>query len=136
MIKTRSFRMLTLPSEYYPFCRLWSITITKMKCGAHLNVKPNYCYLNIYTIIVSSLMVVTETCSCPLRLLYLLCIVFYFFYFIWKLKITFIYFIFKIYFIDYAITVVPFFYPLYFPPPCTPSHHHSPTLDHFRWSYT
>ena len=37
----------------------------------------------------------------------------------------------KIYFIDYAITVVTFFSPLYFPPPT--SHHHSPQLSSCPW---
>ena len=39
-----------------------------------------------------------------------------------------VYELFLIYFIDYAITVVPFFSPLYSPPPCTPS----PSFPHLR----
>ena len=41
--------------------------------------------------------------------------------------------LFLIYFIDYAITVVPFS-PLHCSPPCTPSHTYSP-LDHVHGSY-
>ena len=41
----------------------------------------------------------------------------------------------KICFIDYAITVVPFFSPLYSALPCTHPHHHSPTLVHVHGSY-
>ena len=36
------------------------------------------------------------------------------------LSLMFHFSLFQVYFIDYAITVVPFFYPLYLPLPCTP----------------
>ena len=44
----------------------------------------------------------------------------------------FIYLFFKIYFIDYAITVVPF-PPLYSPPPCTSPPTHLPSLSSCPW---
>ena len=47
-----------------------------------------------------------------------------------------LFFLFKIYFIDYAITVVPFFFSPLFPSALyLPSHHHSPTLVHVHGSH-
>ena len=41
--------------------------------------------------------------------------------------------IFKVYFIDYAITVVPFSSPFYFPQPCTPSPTSIPPFSSCSW---